>query len=144
MFHATKELADVLGVTLKHATTKQKQTIAMLVRSHASIKETLKIQTGERWSLWRKFVSIAVLNYSTPHHAGIDCEASRVFHERIPYIILDFKVGIRPQKVPTPNSQITQDVLEQTKMIYQDVQKNAMQAYIKKSVPRQKSKRVKT
>ena len=39
-------------------------------------------------------------------------------------------MGIRPQKVPPPDSQIAQDVLEQTKTIFQDVRKNAMPAYI--------------
>ena len=54
-----------------------------------------------------------------------------MFHGRIPYNILDLKKGIRPQKIPSPNSQIAQDVLEQTEVILQDVRKNAMQAYIK-------------
>ena len=40
-------------------------------------------------------------------------------------------MGIRPQKIPSPDSQIAQDVLEQTETIFQDVRKNAMQAYIK-------------
>ena len=40
-------------------------------------------------------------------------------------------MGIRPQKIPPPDSQIAQDVLEQTETISQDVRKNAMQAYIK-------------
>ena len=40
-------------------------------------------------------------------------------------------MGIRPQKIPSPDSPITQDVLEKTEMILQDVRKNAMQAYIK-------------
>ena len=38
---------------------------------------------------------------------------------------------IRPQKVSTPISQTAKDDLEQTEMIFQDVRKNAMQAYIK-------------
>ena len=38
---------------------------------------------------------------------------------------------IRPQKIPSPDSQIAHDVLEQMEMIFQDVRKNAMQAYIK-------------
>ena len=37
-------------------------------------------------------------------------------------------MGIRPQKIPSPDSQIAQDVLEQTEIIFQDVRKNAMQA----------------
>ena len=126
-----KEKAGVLGITLKHATTKHAQTIGLLERSHASIKPALKIETGERWSLWHKYVSIAVLYYNTSYHASIGCEPSRVFHGRIPYNILDLKMGIRPQKFPPPDSQIAQDVLEQTETIFQDVHKNTMQAYIK-------------
>ena len=35
--------------------------------------------------------------------------------------MLDFKLGLRPQKSPSPGSQIAQDVLEQTEMISQDI-----------------------
>ena len=84
-----KEVAGVLGITLKHATTKHAQTIGLLERSHASIKQALKIETAERRSLWHKYVSIAVLNYNTSYHASIGCEPSRVFHGRIPYNILE-------------------------------------------------------
>ena len=126
-----KEVAGVFGITLKHATTKHAQTIGLLVQSHASIKQALKIETGERRSLWHKYVSIAVLNYNTSYHASIGCEPSRVFHGRIPYNILDLKMGIGPQEIPPPDSQIAQDVLEQTETIFQDVRKNTMHAYIK-------------
>ena len=40
-------------------------------------------------------------------------------------------MGIRPQKNSPPNSEIAQDVLEQTEAIFQDVRRNSMQAYIK-------------
>ena len=129
--HVFKEVAGVLGVTLKHATTKHAQTIGLLERSHASIKKALKIETGERRSLWHKYINIAVLNYNTSYHTSIGCEPSRVFHGRIPYSFLDLKLGIRPQQQPIPTSQIAQDILEQTEMIHQDVRKNTMQAYIK-------------
>ena len=129
--HVIKEVAGVLGVTIKHATTKHAQTIGLLERSHASIKKALKIETGERWSLWHKYVNIAVLNYNTSYHTSICCEPSRVFHGRIPYNILDLKLGIRPQQQPIPTSQIAQDILDQTEMIHQVVRKNTMQAYIK-------------
>ena len=51
MSHVIKEVAGVLSITLKHATTKHAQTIGLLERSHASIKQALKIETGERRSL---------------------------------------------------------------------------------------------
>ena len=131
MSHVIKEVAGVLGITLKHATTKHAQTIGLLERSHMSIKQALKIETGERRSLWHKYLSIAVLHYNTSYHKSIGCEPSRVFHGRIPYNILDLKLGFRPQQQPIHTSQIAQDVLDQTEMIHQDVRKNAMQAYIK-------------
>ena len=93
--------------------------------------DLVKIETGKRRSFWHKCVKIALLNHSTPYHASIVCEPSRVFQGRIPYKILGLKMGIRPQKNPCPDSQIAQDVLKQTEMIFQDVRNNAMQAYIK-------------
>ena len=54
-----------------------------------------------------------------------------MFHGRIPYTILELKMGIRPQKTSSPDTEIAQDVLEQTEAIFQDVRENAMQAYIK-------------
>ena len=129
--HVIKEVAGVLGITLKHATTKHAQTIGLLERSHPSIKQSLKIETCEGRSLWHKYISIAVHKYNTSYHSSIGCEPSRVFHGRIPYNILDIKLGIRPQKIPAPDSEIAQDVLEQTETIFQDVRRNAMPAYIK-------------
>ena len=129
--HVIREVAGVLGITLKHATTKHAQTIGLLERSHASIKQSLKIETGERRSLWHKYISIAVLNYNTSCHSSIGCEPSRVFHGRILYNNLGLKMGIRPQKYSSSGSKIAQDVPEQTEMIFQDVRRNAMQAYIK-------------
>ena len=131
MSHVIKEVAGVLGITLKHATTKHAQTTGLPERSHASIKQALKIETGERRSLWHNYINNAVLNYNTSYHTSIGCEPSRVFHGRIPYNVLDLKLGIRPQQQPIPTSQIAQKVLEQTEMIHQDVRKNTMPAYIK-------------
>ena len=131
MSHVIKEVAGILGITLKHATTKHAQTIGLLERSHASIKQALKIQTGERRSLWHKYINIAVLNYNTSYHTSNGCEPSRVFHGKNPYNVLDLKLWIRPQQQPIPISQIAQEVLEQTEMIHQDVRKDTMRAYFK-------------
>ena len=131
MSHVIKEVAGVLGISLKHANTKHAQTTGMLERSDASIKQALKIETGERRSFWHKYVSIAVLNYNTYYHTSFGCEPSRVFHGPVPYNLLDLKLGIRPQQQLIPTSQNAQDVLHQTEMIHQHGRKIAMQAYIK-------------
>ena len=131
MSQVIKEVAEVLGVTLQHATTKHAQTIGMLERTQASLKNTSKIETCERRSMWHMYVNIAVLNYITSYHTSIGCEPSRIFHGRVPYNVLDLKMGIRPQRIPTPNSQTAEGVLKQTDMIFHDVRRNTMQAYIK-------------
>ena len=105
MSHVIKEVAGVLSITLKHATTKHAQTIGLLERSHASIKQTLKIGTGERRSLWHKYVSIAVLSYNTSYHTSVGCEPNRVFNGRLLYFVHDLKMGICRQKIPSRDSQ---------------------------------------
>ena len=91
----------------------------------------MKIAACERRSLWHKYVSIAVPIYNTSYHASIGLEPSRVFHAGIPYNFLDLKMVVCPQIIPAPDSQITQDVLEQTELVFQDVRKKAIQPYIK-------------
>ena len=61
MSQVINEVAGVLGITLKHATTKHAHTNGLLEQSDASIKQAWKIETGERRSLWHKYVSIAVI-----------------------------------------------------------------------------------
>ena len=78
--HVLKNVAGVLGITSKHATTKQAQTLGLDERSHASINQILKIDTGEQRSLWQKYVTFAVFNFNTSYHTSIRCEPSRVFH----------------------------------------------------------------
>ena len=134
MSHVIKDVAGVLGIILKHTTTKQAQTIGLLQRSHASIKQALKIETGERRSLWHIYLNIAVLNYDASYHTSIGSEPSRVFHGRIPYNNLDLIMGTCLQQQTIPTSQTAQDALHQTEMIHQGVRKNAMQAYIKKKL----------
>ena len=46
MSHVIKEVAGVLSITLKHATTKHAQLIGLLEWSHASIKQALKMEPG--------------------------------------------------------------------------------------------------
>ena len=51
MSYVIKEVAGNLGITLKHATTKHAQRKGLPECSHASIKQALKVEIGERRSL---------------------------------------------------------------------------------------------
>ena len=86
-----KEVTEVLRITLQYATTKHSQAIGILERTYASLRQTLKIETSERRSMWHKYVNIEVLNYNTYYHTSIGCEPSRVFLGRVPYNVLDLK-----------------------------------------------------
>ena len=107
-------MVEVLGFNLQHATKKHALRTVMPERTHASLKKTLNIETSERRSMWHKYVSIAVLNYNTSYHTSNGCDSSRAFHGRVPKNDLDLKIGIPPQRIRTPKSQIAEDALKQT------------------------------
>ena len=65
------EITEILGVTLKSATTKHPQTIGKLERTHASLKINLKMAPGEYRRQWHKYLPLAVLNYNTTYHSSI-------------------------------------------------------------------------
>ena len=92
------EITAISCITLKCLTTKHPQTIAKLERTNASLKTNLKMASGEYRRQWHKYLPLAVLNYNTTYHSSIGCEPSKVFHGRIPYNVLDHKLGNNPNK----------------------------------------------
>ena len=92
------EITAVMGITIKCATTKHPQTIGKLERTHASLKTNLKMASEEYRRQWHKYLPLAVLNYNTTYHSSIGCEPSKLFHGRIPYNVLDHKLGNNPNK----------------------------------------------
>ena len=96
------QIAQTLDIRISHASTKHAQTIGKLERTHASLRTSLRISTEERRSMWHKYVQIAVMNYNTSYHESLGCEPTTVFHGRIPYNILDIKLGLKPELKKTP------------------------------------------
>ena len=125
------EVAELLGINLKHATTKHAQTIGVLERAHATIKTSLKKASGEYRKQWHKYLPIAILNYNTTYHSSIDCEPSRIFHGRVPHNILDHKLGLRFNPNIAPTTDFAEELLRRTKILYDKTRKNVMQSYIK-------------
>ena len=125
------EVAEILGINLKHATTKHAQTIGVLERAHATIKTSLKMASGEYRKQWHKYLPIAILNYNTTYHSSIDCEPSRVFQGRVPQNILDDKLGLRFNPNTTPTTDFAEELLRRTKILHDKTKKNVMQFYIR-------------
>ena len=57
------EIAEILGIQIKCATTKHPQTIGKLERTHAGPKTNLKMASGDYRRQWHKYLPLAVLNY---------------------------------------------------------------------------------
>ena len=53
--HVIHEVAEILGINLKHAITKHAQTIGVLGKADAKIKTSLKKASGEYRRQWRKY-----------------------------------------------------------------------------------------
>ena len=56
------EVADILGMNLKHAKTKHAQTVGVLERAHTTIKTSLKMASSEYRIQWHKYLHIEILN----------------------------------------------------------------------------------
>ena len=125
------EVTQILGITLKCATTKHPQTIGKLERTHASLKTNLKMACGEYRRQWHKYLPLAVLNHNTSYHASIGCEQTRVFHGRIPYNILDHKLGNNPNEKISPTTEFAEEIQNRTKTLIDKTKQNIMQSYIK-------------
>ena len=125
------EITEILGITLKCATTKHPQTIGKLERTHASLKTNLKIASGEYRRQWHKYLPLAVLNYNTTYHASIGCEPSKIFHGRTPYNVLDHKLGNNPNKNFLPTTEFAEELQQRTQILFDQTKKNIMQSYLK-------------
>ena len=125
------EITQILGITLKCATTKHPQTIGKLERTHASLNTNLKMACGEYRRQWHKYLPIAVLNHNTSYHASIGCEPTRVFHGRIPYIILDHKLGNNPNEQVNVTTEFAEEIQNRSKILIDKTKQNIMQSYIK-------------
>ena len=125
------EITQILGITLKCATTNHPQTIGKLERTHASLKTNLKMASGEYRRQWHKYLPLAVLNYNTTYHSSIGCEPSKVFHGRIPHNVLDHKLGNNPNKNFLPTTEFAEEVQQRTQILIDQTKKNIMQSYLK-------------
>ena len=125
------EITQILGITLKCATTKHPQTIGKLDRTHASLKTNLKMASEGYRRQWHKNLPLAVPNYNTTYDSSIGCEPSKVFHGRIPFNVLDHKLGNNPNKNFFPTTEFAEEVQQRTQVLIDQTKKNFMQSYLK-------------
>ena len=87
--------------------------------------------SGDYRRQWHKYLPLAVLNYNTTYHATLGCEPSRIFHGRIPYNVLDHKLGLNPNPKVLPTTDFADEFQRRTQILLDSTKKNIMQSYLK-------------
>ena len=78
-----------------------------------------------------KYLPIVILNYNTTYHSSIGYEPTRMFHGRIPYNILDHKLGNNPNDKFLPTTDFAVEVQRRTQLLLDKMKINVMQSYLK-------------
>ena len=125
------EIAKILGIQIKCATTKHPQTIGKLECTHASLKGNLKMASVYCRRQWHKYLPLAVFNYSTTYHSNLGSELSRIFHGRVPYNILDHRLGLNPNPKVSPTTDFAEEFHRRAQILIDKTKKNIMQSYLK-------------
>ena len=86
---------------------------------------------GEYRRQGHKYLPLAVLNHNTSYLASVGFEPTRVFRGRIPYNILDHKLGNNPNKQVNPTTEFAEEIQNRTKILIDKTKENIMQSYIK-------------
>ena len=87
--------------------------------------------SGEYRRQWHKYLPLAILNYSTTYHSSNGCEPSKVFHGRIPYNILDHKLGKNPNQDFLPTTEFAEELQQRTQIFIDKTKQNIMQSHLK-------------
>ena len=72
-----------------------------------------------------------MLNHNLTYHASLGCEPSRVLHGKIPYNILDHKLGYDPNPKLNTSTSVAEEVRRTTSILHDKTKKNIMQSYLK-------------
>ena len=120
------EVAEKLGINLKHATRKLGRTIGVLKQAHATNKTFLKMASGEYKKQWHKYLAIVILNYNTTYQASIDCDRIRGFRGRVSHNILNQKLELRFNPNIAPTTDFSEGSLHRIEILYDKTKKNLM------------------
>ena len=71
------------------------------------------------------------MNYNASYQESLGCETTTVFHGRIPYNILDIKLGLKPEWKKDANEDLTDELQKQIAEIHRSAKDNLMQSYLK-------------
>ena len=71
------------------------------------------------------------MNYNTTYLETLGCEQSTVILGRMPYNVLNLKLGIKPKWKTTPNSDVAEQLQKQIDEVRATAKDNIMLSYLK-------------
>ena len=74
---------------------------------------------------------MAVLNYNTTYHSSLGCKPSRIVHGRVPYNILDHRLGLNPNPKIILTTDFAEELQRRTQILIDKTKKSIMQSYLK-------------
>ena len=125
------EIDEILSITVRHATKNQVQTIGTLERTDATRKMSLKLYTCEFRKQWHKFSPLTISKYNTTYHTSIGRDPGRIFHGRVPYNLLNYKLGLQLKTGLVKATGFSDKILGKTQILYDKTKKKLMQSYIR-------------
>ena len=125
------ELANILEVELKHCTLKHAQTVGLLERNHAPLKQISRINENQTSSDWHRYVDIAVFIHHTTFAEALVCMLSDVFHGRTPINPLDLRFQNTKQWESLPKYDCTNELQDKTTELFSSVNDNLFSSYLK-------------
>ena len=79
--------------------------------------------SGEYRRQLHKYLPLAVLNYNTTYQSSIGCEPSKIFQGRIPYNVLDHKLGNNPNKNFLPTTEFAEESQQRMQILIDQTKK---------------------
>ena len=129
--HLMSELAQLLEVQLKHCTLKHAQTIGLLERNHAPLKQILRINENQTSSDWHRYVDIAVFIHNTTFAPAIGCTPSDVFHGRTPTNPLDLRFQNTTLWKQKSKTECVKELQDKTTELLSSVKDSLISSYLK-------------
>ena len=71
------------------------------------------------------------LNYNTTYQSSLGCGLSRIFHGRVPYNILDHRLGLNPNPKIIPTTAFAEEYQRRTQILIDKTKQNITQLYLK-------------
>ena len=127
----THEVMTLFDIKLTHASVKHPQTLGLLERAHARIKNTLKAMEGKGHAGWHKAVDSAVFAHNTRIHPGTKTTPTEMFRGVPPTKALDMRFGVNNFADRDYEHEPTQELRDRLMALWQNQHDHLVKSYIK-------------